>query len=127
MSETYCTDEDFIKRGYKKYSKTPFDSESVMYNFQKRFDNENGKKYFIDIRKIDNRWMEDKYVNKSWYRPFTYEYSCQLYKKETHDALDIDFHSSWTIEQVENFVEKLFQDGLLDYYETWEGTRDGQD
>lgn len=126
MSKEYYTDEDFINRGYKKYNKTPFDSNSVMYNFQKRFDNENGKKYFINIHKIDNRWMEDRYENQSWYRPFTHEYSCQLYRKETHDALDIVFHSNWNIEQVEEFVEKMFKSGELDYYERWD-ENNGQD
>lgn len=119
MKHTVLTDEYFINRGYNKYDKTPLDTESVMYNFQKRFNDENGKKYFIDIHKFDNSWTKEKYANQSWYKSYSYEYSCQLYKKDTHDALDIDFHSSWTIEQVEEFVEKLFQSGELDYYERW--------
>jgi len=32
----------------------------------------------------------------------------------------MEFFSDWTIEQVEKFVEKLFQNGELDYYERWD-------
>ena len=28
--------------------------------------------------------------NKEWYKPFYYEYSCQLYKKDTHAAVNIE-------------------------------------
>ena len=49
----------------------------------------------------------------------TYEYSTQLYRRDTHDAVDISFHSSWTLEQVEEHVEGLFKTGMYDYYERW--------
>ena len=56
---------------------------------------------------------------QSWYTPYSYTYSCQLYRKDTHAAVDMEFFSSWTIDQVEEFVENLFQSGRLDYYEKW--------
>lgn len=114
------TDEFFLNRGYKKYGKTQFQSDMIMYNFQKRFDDEKGKKYFIDIHKNSHEWMREWDKKQDWYTPYSYEYSCQLYKKGTHDAVDMLFHSSWTIEQVEEFVENLFRNGELDYYEKWD-------
>ena len=37
------TDDYFLDRGYKKYNKTPFQSDMILYNFQKRFDDDVGK------------------------------------------------------------------------------------
>lgn len=53
-------------------------------------------------------------------KPYTYTFSCQLYKKDTHAPVNMEFFSDWTIEQVEEFVERLFQNGELDYYEEWD-------
>lgn len=113
------TDDYFLDHGYKKYNKTPFQSDMILYNFQKRFDDDVGKKYFIDVHKATNEWMRELDKQQSWYTPYSYTYSCQLYRKDTHAAVDMEFFSSWTIDQVEEFVENLFQSGRLDYYEKW--------
>lgn len=120
MSKELLTDDYFLNRGYEKYDRTQFQPDMVMYNFQKRFDDENGKKYFIDIHKNSNKWMREWDKQQEWYMPYFYEFSCQLYKKDTHAAVNMEFFSSWTIGQVEEFVEKLFQNGELDYYERWD-------
>lgn len=110
------TDRDFIERGYSEYEPTEFDSECVVKRFQKRFDDDIGKKYFIDILK----WDFSKFPNI--YDPYPYEYTVQLYhgNKPDADALDLYFHSSWNIDDVETFVEKIFSTGDFDYYETWD-------
>ena len=113
-------DQYFIDRGYKKYPKSIVDTESVVYNFQKRFDDKTGKKYFIDIHRYTNEWMPEREKKQPWYKPFDYTYSCQLYKKGSHAAVNLEFFSSWTIEEVEEFVESLSQSGELDYYEEWD-------
>ena len=46
-----------------------------------------------------------------------FEYETQLYRADTHDAVDIEFHNSWTIDLVEEHLEKMFETGLFDYYE----------
>lgn len=46
MSKELLTDDYFINRGYVKYDKTKFDTGIILYNFQKRFDDNNGKKVF---------------------------------------------------------------------------------
>lgn len=119
IEKELLTDEYFTNRGYVKYGRTQFDSDIIMYNFQKRFDDDNGKKYFIDVHKITHDWMREWEKKQPWYTPYSYEFSCQLYKKDTHAAVNVKFFSDWTIEQVEEFVERLFQNGELDYYERW--------
>ena len=112
-------DQDLLDQGFHEFRPTPFDSDSVETCFQKRYDDEQGKKYFITIKK----W-------KAWRHPHTgeltlpsYEYDVQLYKKDDHDAMDILFHSSWALKDVEDYLEKLWNTGLFDYYETWDGNR----
>lgn len=88
-----------------------------MLNFQKRFDDEIGKKYFIDVHKHSNDFMQEWDKQQEWYYQYSYEYSCQLYKKKSHAAVNMDFFNDWSLEEVENFVEDLFKLGKLDYYE----------
>lgn len=109
-------DEYFTSRGYKIYEKSRFDSPNVEYLFQKRFDDSVGKKYFITVYKWDWTWCKDRMGNSPLK---TYEYQVQLYKKGAHDAVDIDCHSSWSLPDVEGFIENLFQTGWFDYYEVW--------
>lgn len=120
MKKQNLTDEYFLNRGYKKYDKSRFDTVGVLYHFQKRFDDEIGKKYFIDINKHSNEWMSEYDKRQDWYKPYSYTYSCQLYEKETHAPINLEFFSDWSIERVESFVERLFQNGELDYYEKWD-------
>jgi len=101
-----------------KYKPTPFDSDGVETRFQKCFVDELGKKYFIDIVK----WQPMELNNGNRYGA-TYEYETQFYKKGTHDAVNIEFICSWSIEDVEDYLEKLFETGLFEHYELWDGTR----
>lgn len=57
MSEEYK--KLLVERGYKEYPPGPIDSPSTILNFQKRFDDETGKKYFIDVHKHSNDFMRD--------------------------------------------------------------------
>lgn len=110
-------DDYFLNCGYKRYGRTGIDPSFTLYNFQKCFSDRNGKKYFINIHKLSNKWMREWDKQQEWYTPYSYTFSCQLYKKDTHAPVNMEFFSDWTIEQVEEFVEKLFQNGELDYYE----------
>ena len=100
-------DEFFIDKGFHRYEKTEFQNDGIDYNFQKRYDDEIGKKYFLDVAKWN--WKE---FHRSELPDYSYEISCQLYKKDDHKAVDIQFHSDWDLEEVEDFVEFLFQNGL---------------
>lgn len=114
------TDQDFISRGFKRFPPTPhLDPDSMETHFQKRYDDEVGKRYFITV----NKWkaFEHPYTHEK-FEP-SYEYSIQLYKKGgRHDAKAVDllFHSTWTLDEVEDYMQKLFDTGLFDYYEKWD-------
>ena len=43
------TEEYILSKGYHKEKSSQFDDKAVICRYQKRFDDENGKKYFIDI------------------------------------------------------------------------------
>lgn len=117
------TDLDVLKAGYKEYPKTCFDHPSVLRCFQKRFDDDVGKRYFIDIKK----WEGCIHPHTGKSVDAEYEYDTQMYKKGSHDAVDILFHSSWKLEDVEDYLKKLFNTGLFDYYEKWEPQDDDDD
>lgn len=120
---TKINDDYILSKGYKEYPPSHFHNSSVVKCFQKRFDDDYGKKYFIDI----NKWywgdVVPEYRKDKWYEEYTYEFCVQLYQKGTHNAIDINFHQQWTLEEVEVYIEKQFALGIYDYYEDWEGNR----
>ena len=115
------TDEYLLERGYKKYPPTYY-SNYVVAMFQKRFDDDFGKKYFINVLK----WSHD-YVptcrRDEWWEPFSYEYEVQVTMSENDNGLDLKFHSSWTLEEVEIFIEEFFEKMKPNYYEDWDDNR----
>lgn len=105
-----------VPKGFYEYKPTPFHKDTVKTCFQKRYDDDKGKKYFIDVDIWDYSWSDRIPEN---YIP---EIRCQLYQTGTHDAFNITF-ISWEIGQAEEFVENMFQSGVIEHYETWEGYR----
>lgn len=106
-------DNDYIvSKGYKEYNPTHFHNEYIIKCFQKRLDDDIGKKYFIDINQY---YSIGKNLEK-----YNFEYSVQLYDKDTHNPVNMLFHCGWELERVEEFVENMFQSGMLDYYEIWD-------
>jgi len=107
--EFRMTDKDFIERGYREFPPPLIVSENVTRCFQKRFDDAVGKKYFITVYKWE--WPDRYSVANG------YEYAVQLYRKRTHEAVDLTFHSQWDVADVEDYIELLFDTGLFDHYE----------
>lgn len=104
-----------LEKGFRRFEPSSLDNENITDKYQKRYDDEKGKKYFITV----NKW-------RPWVHPYTgdkfgpsYDYDIQLYKKDTRDAINVNFLSSWNIDDVEDYAEKLFNTGLFDYYEEW--------
>ena len=102
------------EKKFEEYAPTPlFDSDACDKCYQKRYDDEKGKKYFLDVKHYDLQ------------HPTTgadlsgYEISTQLYLKDGHKAFNINFLSGITISEAEDFIEDLFKGGKLDYYEEW--------
>lgn len=109
------SDQEIIEAGYKEYPKSHLDSDGIEKNFQKRFDDNIGKKYFIDIHK----WhiMTHPTTGETW-GP-NYEFTTQLYKKNTKEPINLKFFAGWNINTVEDYCEQLFKTGLFEYYEKW--------
>ena len=113
------TDEYLLDRGFTEFKPTRFNSENVETCFQKRYDDDEGKRYFITI----NKWKPMKHPHTGEVWGPDYEYTAQLYQKDTHCAVDILFHSDWALEDVEKHLAAMFDSGMYDYYETWDGER----
>ena len=107
------TDKKIIEMGYNKYEPTPIHTDNVEACFQKRVRDDRGTKYFIDIEK-----------SKPWIHPHTgeefppsYEFTTQLCYKDNDCPLNLRMFAGCTVEQFEDFMEKVFNTGMFDYYE----------
>lgn len=109
------TDEEIIERGFKEFPPKPIDPHNVRC-FQKRYDDEYGKKYFINI----NKWSSMRHPYTGVSLEVSYEYDVQLYKKGSHDPVDLLFHNGWTINDVECYIQALWDTGLFEHYEIFE-------
>ena len=117
-------DEYLLERGYKEYPPNPvLDNESIVKKFQKRFDDDFGKKYFIDVAKWSHDyvpvWRRDK-----WWTPFSYAYHLYVSMfEEEEKPIYLEFGTSWTLEEVEKFAEDFFNKMEPNYYESWDERR----
>jgi hypothetical protein len=114
MNDTYLTE-----HGYKEYTPTPFDNEHIVARFQKRFDDNFGKKYFINVLKWSNDFIPTYHRDKYW-EPFSYEYEVQVDMNEDENPIILHFFTSWTLEKVENFMEEFFEKMKPNYCEAWD-------
>lgn len=86
--------------------------DSVAACFQKKYIDNNGIRYFVDANVWDFTWayqVPDRYV---------VEFSGQFYSKLEHEAVNMEF-IGWELCKVEDFINSLFDAGLLDYYEEY--------
>lgn len=116
------TDEYLTNRGYKEYPPSSIDNEYIVALFQKRFDDEFGKKYFIDVKKWSQNFIPE-HRRGEWWKPFSYEYGLYTTFNGEENPINISFGSSWTIEEVEKFAEDFFNKMKPNYYESWDGKR----
>ena len=116
-------DEYLLERGYKQYNPTPvIDSDWIVAKFQKRFDDDFGKKYFIDIKKWSHDFVPKDRRDK-WWKPFTYSYEVYTTMFSDENPMQIEFYSDWTLEKVEEFMEEFFEKMKPNYYESNDGER----
>lgn len=100
------TDQELLERGYTKYPPWRPNKEFCECLFQKRFDDERGKKYFINVDKWDFRSAGGN---------ISYEGNVQMSTRDDDLTLTMTFHD-WPIEKIEEFTEWLWQQ-KFDYYE----------
>ena len=115
-------DEYLLERGYKYYPPTYIHSSSVVALFQKRFDDDFGKKYFINVLKWSHEYVPVDRRDK-WWKQYTYAYEVQLSMFEQGKAMNIEFFSDWTLEEVEKYMEDLCKKMKPNYYESWDEKR----
>ena len=116
-------DEYLLERGYKQYPPTPIlDNESIVAKFQKRFDDDFGKKYFIDVAKWSHDYVPIHRRDK-WWIPFSYAYHLYITMFEEEKPVYLEFGTSWTLEEVEEFAENFFEKMKPNYYESWDEER----
>lgn len=117
------TDEYLFERGYKQYPLNPvLDNESIVAKFQKRFDDNFGKKYFIDVAKWSHDYIPADRRDK-WWKPFSYAYHLYVTMFEEEKPIYLEFGTSWTLEEVEKFAESFFEKMEPNYYESWDEER----
>lgn len=104
-----------LEKGYKKFDPPVTCNESVRALYQKRFDDSDGKCYFIDVFK----WDFSGFSTNRDVDTIGFEYDVQFYQAGKHCALTMTFHSDWSIDDVESYCCKLFGTGWFDHYELW--------
>lgn len=112
--------EDLIKlleeKCYKEITPPPFIKHNVLRMFQKRFDDDKGKKYFIDVI------ICDEIINHTTGESFGYpvEYETQLTYGEEETPMNLGLFAGWEIADVEKKVEEIFTLTSANHYELWD-------
>lgn len=104
------TKEYLLNNGFYEFPLGDSAHHLVTANFQKKYTDEIGKKYFINVDVWDWRMFADVDAN------YSISFKGQFYQSGTHNALNIDF-LYWNLEQVESFIENMFNAGFIEYYE----------
>ena len=114
------TDQDLFDRGFKQFPPTyPIDSHGIENKFQKAYADDIGRRYFITVSK----WkpIVDKRAGKTW--PPGYEFEVYFQKDDGNGstkAIKILLYAGWDVDEVEEYVQRLFETGLFEYYEKWD-------
>lgn len=114
-------DEKYLEeRGYHKYKRTMFDSNWVSARYQKRFDDDTGKKYFLDILEYDNSDLKARMPDVN-FQKYDYEFEVYLtFFGDEDKPIQCKMYAGWTLEEAEMMAEKMFQTLGANYYEKWE-------
>ena len=110
-----ATDMLLEHKGYHEFSPSRFDSDGIDTKFQKRFDDENGKKYFITV----DKWREWTHPHTGETFPPAYEFNTQFTAPDDF-PINVQCFAGCTIEQAEEMMEKIWQNCGMEYYERWE-------
>lgn len=116
------TDEYILEKGYKQYNATPYDNEYIVARFQKRFDDDFGKRYFINVLKWSRNFVPVEHRDKYW-QPYAYEYEVQVSMYEDDNTINLHFYADWNLDKVEDFMENFFEKMNPNYYESWDERR----
>lgn len=111
------TEEVLLRNGYKKFDndwRKRLNPDTYIYSYQKRLDNETGKKYFITLN-LDDYFKIALHYDKAW------SVSVQFYLSE-EETFNVEYfvYNHTTIQMVEDFYEKMWNAMGCGYYEKWD-------
>ena len=64
-----------------------------------------------------------EYMRDKQWTPFTYCYKTQISMFKEEKTLNLEFSSDWILEEVEKYIEDMFEKMKVNYYESWSGER----
>lgn len=106
------TKEILIRNNYNQYDvDRKIYSERVVAKYQKRLDDDSGKKYYIDVTEWSFPECENDY--------YRFEFSVQFHKDDKPINI-ILFGNEWTIEEIEDLVDDMWHKYNMDYYVKWD-------
>ena len=104
----------FTDKGFRQFNPPNFASYyNVVTMLQKKYVDEKGIRYFIDIKVWD--WRDCERVKEN----YSVEFEGQYYQKDTHNAVNFTF-IDWKLEEVESWLDKLFDANLIEHYEQFD-------
>ena len=105
------TQEDLISAGYKPFKQKNI-CEFTESFWQKRFDDDKGKKYFITLAEYDNSKYKDTYQFEGRY---SFQSDTQFVSSGV--TFNIEMLSPKSVEEMEEFFENMWVKLSCDYYE----------
>lgn len=105
------TKENLLKSGYRAYkTNIKTNNECYVESYEKRFDDEKGKKYFIHYDCYDNRRLS-KHITKI-------DFQAKAQFNTNKETFNITYLiNNTTIEDVEQFFEEIFKKMNCKHYE----------
>ena len=96
--------QELFNKGYKEFP--PSEVDAADRCFQKQVLAENGNTlYFINVN-----------MYYSWgSMPENFEVEVMLYQKGTHEPVNLKFFRDWTLDDVEDYVQKIYRVGFEPY------------
>ena len=108
------SDNMLLSNGYKQFNPPEIIYPYAETGFQKRFDDEVGKKYFITVIKYEK--FEHPHTKETI--PQSYEFEIQFSDKKTECMVNVLMFAGWdNIESVEQRAEDFWNMGCWNYYE----------
>ena len=116
-------EQELIDNGYKIFKDN---WKHAIRGFQKKFEDEEGIKYFITVYHYNHKKQNPQWVNISPYDSYMFSTQFRLDKKGKDSCIDIDYSADMlsneyrpitTLKEVEDFFEKVFITFNIDYYE----------
>ncbi len=104
------------QNGYKSYPDRMQNQDTYVSSWQKRFDNEHGKAYFINFNFHDLSYFHKKHNLQG--NPFSWEADLQFNSLDEDMTINVKLHgTNKNLEEVEKFCNKMFNKMQFRNYE----------